>query len=149
MTEQVFEHRWLGRLRRYGKDQVIGHIDIDPNVRPARLKGGSDAEVLVTVGPVCDGSEFDAILESAVRRIRAALADLENIKVSAVALAPANWRRHYENADARPLIERLFLEGFDVISPSEMEIAFDFEDLDLLVVRVDADGQAGEAHLHP
>ncbi|MFD5505367.1 hypothetical protein ACFWJS_37745 [Streptomyces sp. NPDC127061] len=42
--------------------------------------------------------------------------------------------------DETPLVERLFLKGFEVTSATEMDIDFDFGDLGMLVVRVDGQG---------
>jgi hypothetical protein len=141
MVMERVEHPWLGSLRRYGEDQLLGSIEVDPAIRPARLNGERDAEVLITVGSPAEGSELDIVLALATERIQAALADLDNIKAFGITHAPGEWRRHYEAIDPIPLTRRLFLEGFAVLSPAEMEISFDYGDLDMLVVRVDAEGR--------
>jgi hypothetical protein len=149
MAEVVVQHPWLGTVRRYGEDQVIASIEIDPAIRPARMNGETDAEVLITAGSSLSGSALDTVLEAAVERIRAALADLDGIKVFALAHAPGGWRRHYEAIEGPSLEECLFLEGFTVVSPAEMEVSFDFGDLDMLIVRLDARGHGRDVQIVP
>jgi hypothetical protein len=146
MVVETVEHPWLGTLRRYGDDQLLGHIEIDPGIRPARLNGQTDAEVLIAVGSM-EGLELDSALVFATERIQAALADLEQIKAFALAQSPGEWRRYFEAVDTTPLMDRLFLEGFTVVSPTEIEISFDFGDLDMLIVRVDSRGRGQDVFL--
>ena len=138
MTDRAFEHPWLGTLRPHGDRQLLGQIEIDTPIRPNRLNGEADAEVLINIGSVHDHVSLHALADAAAVRIRSVLADLPAIKTFALAHAPVDWLRRYEDAEPTPLQERLFLEGFWVLSPDAMEVAFDFDGLDLLVVVVDA-----------
>ena len=147
MAEVDVQHPWLGTVRHHGEGRMLASIEIDPAVRPARMNGQTDAEVLITVEPGLSGPALDAVLEMSAERIRIALADLDGIKVFALAHAPGSWRRHYEAVEGPPLEERLFLEGFAVTSPVEMEVAFDFGDLDMLVVRLDARGRGRDVRI--
>lgn len=146
MTIESVDHPWLGFLRRHDEGQLLGHIEIATTIRPPSLNGDASAEVIITVGTLPEGPKLNAVLTSAAERIQAALTNLENIKAFAIAQAPGDWRRHYEAVDATPLKERLFLEDFKVTSPTQMEVAFDFGDLDMLVVRIDSDGHGLDVH---
>ncbi|MFD0973537.1 hypothetical protein [Plantactinospora endophytica] len=145
--EVVARHSWLGEVRRYDENQLLATIDIDPAVRPARLNGQTDAEVLIAAGPALDGYAFDALLTQAAEGIRAALADLESIKSFAVAHVPSELHYDYPEVSKTPLEERLFLEGFTVTASTEMEVSFDFGDSDTLVVRLDAHGRSRGAYV--
>lgn len=147
MAEVDVQHPWLGTVRRHGEGRMLASIEIDPAVRPARMNGQTDAEVLITVEPGLRGPALDAVLEMSAERIRIALADLDGIKAFALAHAPGWWRRHYEAVEGPSLAERLFLEGFAVVSPVEMEVDFDFGDLDMLVVRLDARGRGRDVRI--
>jgi hypothetical protein len=149
MAEVVVQHPWLGTVRRHGEDQMLASIEIDPAIRPARMNGQTDAEVLITAEPGLSGPALDTVLETSAERIRAALADLDGIKVFALAHAPDGWRRHYGAIAGPPLEERLFLEGFAVVSPVEMEVDFDFGDLDMLSVRLDVRGRGRDVRIVP
>ena len=138
--EVVTRHPWLGEVRRYGEDQLLAAIDIDPAVRPARLNGETDAEVLIAVAPALSGSALDAVLAQAAEGIRAALANLDSIKSFALEHAPGDLHYDYPEVAETPLEERLFLAGFRVTSSAEMEVSFDFGDSDTLVVQLDARG---------
>jgi hypothetical protein len=142
VVEAVARHSWLGEVRRYGEDQLLATINIDPAVRPARLNGETDAEVLIAVAPTLNGSALDALLEQAAEGIRAALADLDAIKSFAHAHAPSDLHYDYPEVSETPLDERLFLEGFAVTASAEMEVSFDFGDSDMLVVQLDAHGRS-------
>lgn len=140
VVKVVARHFWLGEVRRYGEDQLLATIDIDPAVRPARLNGETDAEVLIAVAAALSGSALDAVLAQATEGIRAALADLDSIKSFALAHTPSDLHYDYPEVAGTPLEERLFLEGFRVASSAEMEVIFDFGDSDTLVVQLDAHG---------
>jgi len=140
MAEVVVQHAWLGTVRPHGEDRLLASIEIDPAVRPARMHGQTDAEVLITAERGLSGPALGTVLDTSAERIRAALADLDRIKAFALVHAPGGWRRHYEAVEGPSLEERLFLESFAVVSPVEMEVDFDFGDLDMLVVRLDARG---------
>lgn len=136
----IARHSWLGEVRRYGEDQLLAAIDIDPAVRPARLNGGTDAEVLIAAAPALSGSALDAVLAQAAEGIQTALANLDSIKSFALQHAPSDLHYDYPEVAETPLEERLFLEGFRVTSSAEMEVSFDFGDSDTLVVQLDAHG---------
>ncbi|MBF9132122.1 hypothetical protein I0C86_24680 [Plantactinospora sp. S1510] len=138
--EVVAHHSWLGEVRRYGENQLLATINIDPAVRPARLNGETDAEVLIEVAPALGGSALDAVLEQAADGIRAALADLDSIRSFALAHAPNDLHYDYPEASAAPLEERLFVEGFTVTASAKIEVSFDFGDSDMLVIQLDAHG---------
>jgi hypothetical protein len=147
MASEALQHPWLGVMWPHGADQLLAQIEIDPVIRPARANGETDAEVLITLGSAQSDAALDTVLATAVERIRAALADLDSIRAFAVEHAPRDWRRHYEAIEGLPLRERLFVESFAVTSPTEMEISFDFGDLDMLVVRVDAQGRGQDVRI--
>lgn len=140
--EVVARHSWLGEMCRYGEDELLATIDIDPAVRPARLNGQTDAEVLITAVPALGSSALDALLARAAEGIRTALADLESIKSFAVAHAPNDLHYDYPEVSKTPLEERLFLESFTVTASAEIEVRFDFGDSDTLVVQLDPDGRS-------
>jgi hypothetical protein len=145
MSEVLFQHPWLGNLWSHGQNELLGHIDVPPAIRPARNDGQTDAEVLIEIGARQD---LPALVDDAAERVQAALADLAAIKTYAIEHAPGDWRQHYQTTDPTPLLDRLFLEGF-TISAAYTEIAFDFGDLDLLVVRTDPSGHRQTVYLAP
>ncbi|UXX91418.1 hypothetical protein N7U49_01850 [Streptomyces sp. AD2-2] len=149
MAEADVKHPWLGTVRRHGEGQMLALLQVDPAVRPARMNGQTDVEVLITVEPGLNGPALDAVVEMSAERIRIALADLGDIKAFALAHTPGGWRRHYEAVERTSLEDRLFLEGFAIVSPVEMEVAFDFGDLDMLVVRLDARGRGRDVRIAP
>ncbi len=140
---------WLGPLWRHGDHELVGSVSIDPAVRPARHDGATDAEVLLDIGSTELGPELNARVSLAAARIRAALANLDEIKRFGVEHAPADWRGYYEAPGTTPLVERLFLDGFEVSYALEVAVCFDFGDLDTLVVRVDATGCGMSVELRP
>ncbi len=74
------------------------------------------------------------------------LADLDAIKAFAVAHGPEVWPEYYPPAVPVPMIERRFLEG-DTIGRDGAEVSFDYGDLDLVAVCLDADGQCRSVYL--
>lgn len=144
--EPVAHHAWLGVVRRCGDGWLIATIEVDPAIRAARQNGETDAEVLISAAPALSAAALDALLDMATARVRTALAELDGIKAYVVAHAPSAPHHAYPEVAATPLAERLFLEGFTVSSPAELEICFDFGDLDMLAVRVDAAGHCHDVH---
>jgi hypothetical protein len=132
---------FLGPLRRYGDHSLIGEISIDPAIRPARHNGETDAEVLLEFGFVDPGPELDAKVSIAAASIRSALTNLAAIKSFGIDHSPSDWREYLEAQDRRPLVERLFLDGFEVDQTLGVSACFDYEDLGTLIVRVDPVGQ--------
>ena len=143
--EASFEHPWLGSVRRCGDDQLIAHIDIPTDIRPAARNGDASAEVLIE-GATAAADQL-ALADDAASRVQAALADLNAIKEYAAEHAPGLLARHQLPVPAS-LSEDLFLEGFTV-SASHAEIAFDFGELDMIVVRTDLDGHCLSVSLCP
>jgi hypothetical protein len=147
VVEVAARHSWLGEVRRYGEDQLLATIDIDPAIRPARLNGETDAEVLIAAAPDLSGSALDAVLAQATERIRAALANLDSIKSFALTHAPSDLHYYYPEVAETPLRDRLFLEGFTVTTSADMEVSFDFGDLDTLVVQLDEQGRSWDVYV--
>lgn len=144
-TGASFEHPWLGRVRRHGDDQLIAHIDIPPAIRPARINGDTDAEVLIEeAGATAD---LPALADNAASRVQSALASLDVIKAYAAEHAPSLLASHRLPAPAS-LHDDLFLEGF-TISGAATEIDFDYGALDMIVVRTSPDGQCTSVRLCP
>jgi len=75
-------------------------------------------------------------------RVQAALAALDEIKDYAAEHAPSLL------PGLAPLRDALFLEGF-TISATGTEIAFDYGDLDMIVVQADPSGQCHSVVLCP
>lgn len=148
-SSPVVHDAWLGPLWRHGDHELIGSISIDPTVRPARHNGATDAEVLLDIGPTTPEPELSARVSLAAARIRAALANLDQIQQFAVDHAPADWRRYYQAQGATPLIERLFLDGFEVSQALDVAACFDFGDLDMLIVKVDSSSRGISVELRP
>jgi len=140
----VLTHSWLGSLYRNGDQELIGSIELDPAIRPPRDNGDRDAEVLLEVGAIEPGPELDAHLDACAARIRRALDRLPDLKRYALDHAPPGWVQYYAAQPGLPLVDRLFLEGFQVSRQLLVSLDLDFGDLDLLVVRLDPAGN-GEA----
>ncbi|MFD9301361.1 hypothetical protein ACFWCB_01465 [Streptomyces sp. NPDC060048] len=137
-------HPWLGVLRPDAEGRLVGGIDIDPTVRPAAANGDTDCGV--TIGPGAAGAE-PVDLDGAAARIRRVLEGLETLKDFALAHAPAHRRSHFDatdGTDGTTPRDRLFLDGFDVVSPDAMDVSFDCGDLGTLLVRLDGSGRARE-----
>jgi len=135
----LFTHPWLGPLRLHEVDVLICHIDVDPTVRAPRLNGDRDIEILlrmdlVELGPTAAQGHIDRCASLC----QGVLADLDRVKMWAVEHAPAKWLHHYGADGGPPLIDRLFLEGLDVNVDLQVAILFDFGELDLLEVNLDA-----------
>jgi hypothetical protein len=142
VVEVVARHSWLGEVHRYRADQLLATIDIDPAIRPARLNGKTDAEVLIAIAPGLSGSALDPVLARVAEGIRAALSDLDSIKSFALAHAPSDLHYDYPEVSETPFEDRLFLEGFTVTASAEMEVSFDYGDSGMLVVQLDALGRS-------
>lgn len=77
------------------------------------------------------------------------LTGLAAIKKDAIAGAPSGWVEHYDAWPGPPLLERLFLESIEVDDHLNVSLAFDFGDLDMLLVRLDTRGACTSADLCP
>jgi hypothetical protein len=140
MAEASIEHPWLGTVRRHGDGQLIAFISIPPDLRPARANGDASAEVLIEGASAT--ADLRALADDAASRVRAALAALDAIKDYAAEHAPSPLPAPALLRDA------LFLEGFTV-SAAGTEIAFDYGDLDMIVVQADPGGQCRSVVLCP
>ena len=139
-TAASIEHPWLGTVRRHGDEQLIAFISIPPGIRPARANGDASAEVLIAgASPTAD---LPSLADDAASRVQAALAALDAIKDYAAEHAPSLL------AAPASLRNALFLEGF-TISATGTEIAFDYGDLDMIVVQADPGGQCHSVVLCP
>jgi hypothetical protein len=105
--------------------------------------------VLLQLGSIEPGPHLNAQLAIVTRRIKAALENLAAIRTYGVEHGPADWRAHYEPLDERPLVEPLFLNGFEVDDALNVVACFDFEDLDALIVHLDPDGTGSSVALRP
>jgi hypothetical protein len=144
----LLHHDWLGPLFRYGEDALIGELSIDAAVRPPRMNGQTDAEVLLEFGPVDRGPDLDARLATVTTRIKLALGNLAEIRAYGVEHGPSEWRDHFEPLGDQPLAERLFLDGFEVNQALDINACFDYEDLGTLVVHIDPAGRGRAVELH-
>jgi hypothetical protein len=136
----LIHHDWLGDLYRYQDNALVGELQIDPRVRSPRNNGQTDAEVLLELDSIEPGPRLNAQLATVTTRIKAALANLAAIRAYGVEHGPADWREYCEPLDERPLVERLFLDGFEVKQDLDVTACFDFGDLDTLIVHLDPDG---------
>lgn len=143
----MIHHDWLRTLRSYGEGALLGILSIDPSIRPPRANGETDAEVLLELDAVEPGPRLDMQLATAARRIKVALAKLSEVKAYGVEHGPSQWREYYEPLDSRPLVERLFLEGFEFNRNLDLTVTFDFEDLDVLLVHLDPTGHGRAVNL--
>jgi hypothetical protein len=130
-------HQWFGALFRYGVDQMVAQIDIDPAVRPPRHNGSRDAEVLLQGGPSLAALAVAVFVDRCAEIVQAVLADLPAIKRYGLDHAPAEWVKHYASQPGATLLDRLFLETLDLDRQLRLTVLFDFGDLDLLAVRLD------------
>jgi len=131
-------------LYRNGTQELIGSIDLDPAVRAPRHNGARDAKILLEVACIFSpGSELDGHVDACAVRIRRALERLPELRHYAVDHAPPEWVRQGAAEPGPPLIERLFLDGIEVSPLLRVSLAFDFGDLDMLMVLLDdkEDGQ--------
>jgi hypothetical protein len=140
-----FEHHWLGNVRPHGDDQLIARIDIPADIRAAAHNGDASAEVLIE-GATAAADPL-ALASNAASRVQAALANLNAVKAYAAEHAPSllTWYRLPVPAS---LSEDLFLEGLTV-SASHTEIAFDYGELDMIVVWTDLNGRCLSVSLCP
>jgi hypothetical protein len=143
----ILVHAWLGPLHRNGDQELIGSIELDPAIRPPRNNGGRDAELLLEVNVIAPGPELSAQLDACAMRIRQALDRLPDLKRYALDRAPADWARYCTARPGPPPPDRLFLEGLQVSKQLLVSLAFDFGDLDLLIVRLDHSGNGAEVTL--
>jgi hypothetical protein len=137
-------HSWLGPLYRNGTQELIGSIELDPAVRAPRHNGARDAEILLEVPHTSSpGPELDVHVDACAVRIRRAWERLPELKHYAVDHAPPEWVRQCTADPGPPLIERLFLDGIEVSPLLRVSLAFDFGDLDMVMVLLDdqEDGQ--------
>lgn len=137
----VLVHRHFGRLYGHGRHHLIGALDIDPSVRPPRINGQCDAEVLFDVDGI-EPEQLGQYLDQCAGRVDETLHRLATIRQYAIDYAPAGWREHYSGQPGLPLVDRLFLDGIEVDPQLTITLIFDFGDLDQLSVQVD-----GEVHL--
>ncbi len=142
----VLVHRWLGELRRYGENELIGSVDIDPGIRAPRRNGARDIEVLLHAPAAMTGAALREHADCCAERIGAALARLEAIKQFAVQHAPPGWVQQYAPASGTPA-GVLFLDGVETGAPDGTLLVFDYGDLDQLVTRVDDQGNGVEVYL--
>jgi hypothetical protein len=145
----VLVHAWLGPLYRNGTQELIGSIALDPIVRTARQNGGHDVEILLEVNAVSPGPQLNAHVDACASRIQRALDRLPEHLQYAVDHAPAEWLRHVGTQPGPSLIQRLFLEGIEVSLLLCVSLAFDFGDLDMLMVRLDEQGHGDRVFLRP
>jgi hypothetical protein len=92
-------------------------------------------------------ADLPALADEAASRVQAALAALDEIKDYAAEHAPGLLAGNRPPVPAS-LRDALFLEGF-TISGTGTEIAFDFGDLDLIVVQADPGGHCHSVVLCP
>jgi hypothetical protein len=60
-----------------------------------------------------------------------------------------DWVTSYSAQPGPPLFERLFLDGIEIERDLSLKLAFDFGDLDQLVVTLDTDGNPSDVFLRP
>lgn len=142
----VLVHPWLGELRRYRDDQLIGSVEIDPSVRVPRGNGDRDIEVLLHAAPAMTGAVLRAHADRCAERISTALARLEPIRQFTVQHAPPGWAGHYVPRSGTPA-GLLFLDGIEAGEGGGALLVFDFGDLDQLVTRIDDKGSGMEVRL--
>jgi hypothetical protein len=136
----VLTHPWLGPLYRNGDQELTGSIGLDPAIRPPRNNGSRDIEIVLEAGMIEPGPDLDAHLGACAARIGKALGRLPDLKRYALDHAPPGWVRDCPAQPGPPLAGRLFLEGLQVSRQLLVSLDFDFGDLDLLIVRLDDEG---------
>lgn len=141
-------HPWLGELRWYGRGELIGSIDIEPDVRAPRSNGGRDAEVLLRVTAPLQGPALHDYLDKCAARIRDVLARLESVKDFTVRHAPEDWLAQCAPDSGTPA-DLLFLDGLEIDEQLRLALIFDFGALDQLVTSMDGEGNATAVHLRP
>lgn len=124
-------------------------MQVDTTIRDPANNGDTSAEILLELRVVQPGPELDRRLFATTTRIRAALAALAEIRAYGVEHAPPQWREQYQAQDAAPLVDRLWLMGFEVNRTLEVAATFDCGDLDMLVVHLDPAGRGRGAEVRP
>ena len=142
----VLVHSWLGPLRCYEPGELLGGIDLEPAVRPPRMNGQRDCEVLLRVMPGIAGEALEDYVDRCAARLKAALARLASIRQFTAQHAPAGWAAHYAPASGSPA-DLLFLDGLEAGPAGEVLLVFDFGNLDQLVTRLDDEGNEAEVYL--
>jgi hypothetical protein len=130
---------------RYGDQELLGSIDVDPAVRPPRRNGDRDVEVLIA----CCGIPADGLSAHLARCQNAAvlvLGHLPRIRRRVAAMAPPELAEAF-GWPRRPLIKRLFLDGLDFDSAGQVTAAFDFGHLNQLTARADPLGKVTAVNL--
>lgn len=143
----VVVHPWLGPLYWHRARELVGSVDIDPDIRPPRANGDQDAEILVEVGTIQVGAGLWAHLDGCAALVRRALVNLSSIRRDAVAQAPAWWLEHYSAESGGRLVDLLFLDGLEIDPDHRVSVVFDFGDLDSLVVRLDDQARTESVYL--
>src|SRR5271169_2078668 len=87
----VLVHSWLGKLRWYQPGELIGSFDVDPAIRPPRVHGRRDVEVLLHVMPAVTGAALHDHVDLCAARISDALERLASIRQFTAEHAPAGW----------------------------------------------------------
>jgi hypothetical protein len=145
----VLIHDRLGALYLHGGDELIGSINVDPEVRPARMNGDQDVEILLSIGGEDEGVALVARVERCAAKVDEASIILPLIKKFALEHLPAQWLEHYSLQPGPPVFERLFLEGLETDEHDTMRVVFDFGDLDQLIVELESDGRGRRVFLRP
>ncbi len=140
-------HSWLGPMYSNRNWELAGSIQLDPAIRPPRKNGKRDAEIIVEVEVTMPGPQLSDHLDTCANRIRQALDHLPDLKCYACRHAPAEWLRSQTAQPGPRLIDRLFLDGLEVSSQMGLSLAFDFGDLDMLVLQLDQHGNGREVLL--
>jgi hypothetical protein len=142
----VVVHPWLGRLRWHEPGELLGSLDVDPDVRPPRMNGGRDVEVVLHVMPGVTDAVLQEHVDQCAAGIRDALGRLASIRQFAAEHAPAGWAAQYapESGSAAGL---LFLDYVEAGGNGQLALVFDFGDLDQLVVRLDGQGKVAQVSL--
>jgi len=145
----VLVHSWLSTMYRNGDRELVGSIELDSADRPPRHNGDRSAEILVEVGLDTAGPELSEHLDACADRIRHALDHLPELTRYVCRHAPREWVRYQSAQPGSQLIDRIFLDGFEVSSQGLVSLAFDFGDLDMLILRLDRQGSGQAVLLRP
>lgn len=143
----VLVHSWLGPMYSNGNWELAGSIQLDSAIRLPRKNGKRDAEIIVEVEVTMPGPQLSEHLDTCANRIRKALDHLPDLKCYACQHAPAEWLRSQTAQPGPRLIDRLFLDSLEVSSQMKLTVAFDYGDLDMLVLQLDQHGKAREVLL--
>jgi hypothetical protein len=145
----VLLHDRLGALYPHGDGELIGSINVDPAIRPARMNGNQDVEILLSVGREYEGAALAAQVQRCAAMVDKALSALPLIKSFALQHAPAQWLEHYSSQAGPPVLERFFLDAFETDEHDVLSAVFDFGDLDQLIVELKSDGRGRRVFLRP